>query len=372
MHAKRMIRTLRETLQRTWKIILVVAIVYVALSLAFYWAETTQTCTVSLNEGQLCVNGHDPISLGDAMWWGIVTLSTVGYGDIIPHTELGRALGAGLMVFQIGFLGYLLTIVIGAVTETRLKVLTGSLGTDMRGHIVVGGWSNVGKAAVRELRASGQKVAVIANNQEDISSIRTHGNDDEIFACLGEITNEETLRRAGIEDAFAVIFCVNDDTENLIAALNVRTLFPKVRVVASVKRTELRRTLRGAGVTYVASPDDMGGRLCSSAAFRPDIALAVEDLTTATYGADIQEYAIHPGSPVANLPLPQAEQKIREASNCLIIGVARPSKEPGEEFTTTINPPPTTRLEAGQYLLVLGSLDNLDRFAKWYGIPQGR
>lgn len=368
MHTARILRTLRETVQKTWKIVLVVAVVYVALSLAFWWAETTQPCIESLSNAPAC---HQ-LSLGDALWWGIVTLSTVGYGDIVPHTLLGRAVAGGLMVFQIGFLGYLLTIIISAVTETRLKLLTGSMGSDMKGHIVVGGWNNVGKSAVRELLAAEQKVAVIAGSQEDIATIRTLGSEDEIFACMGEITSEETLRRAGVGDAFAVIFCVNDDTENLIAALNVRTLYPTVRVVASVKRTELRRTLRAAGVTYVASPDDMGGRLCSSAAFRPEIALAVEDLTTATYGADIQEFAIRPGSTVAGLPLPQAEAKVREASDCLIIGVARPTGQAGEDYSTIINPPASTKLEAGQYLLVLGSLENLDRFAKWYGVPQGR
>lgn len=367
-------RTLRlavDAIRTVWKVAVVVVVVYFALSLVFYWAENTQPCIYSLNEGQAC----QKVSLGDALWWGIVTLSTVGYGDIIPHTLVGRISGASLMVFQIGFLGYLLSVILGAVTDVRLKALTGALGTDMKDHVVVCGFTLVGKSAVRELLASGQRVAVVCEAQEQVALVREIDHEDKLFACFGSVNSEETLSKANVGEAHAVILCTEDDTTNLIGSLLVRSLWPKVRVVVSVRRPELRRTLKTAGITYVASPDDMGGRLCSSAAFRPEVASAVEDLTTATYGADIQEYQVRPDSPIANLDLTAAEQKIRGATGCLVIGVARPSGKmtgDGVEYETTINPPSSAKFVPGTLVLLVGSLENLARFEKWYGFPQGR
>lgn len=363
---------IREALTRIWKIAAVVVVVYFALSLGFYWAETTQPCTVDLNnQGQPC---HD-LSLGDALWWGIVTLSTVGYGDIVPHTVVGRIMGASLMAFQIGFLGYLLSVILGAVTESRLKVMLGSMGTNMNEHVVVVGFSLVGRSAVRELLVAKNKVAVVCEKQDDVALAREMGKPESLFVCFGSASSEETLTRTNLGEAHAVIFCTEDDTTNLIGSLLVRSLWPKVRVVVSVRRPELRRTLKAAGVTYAASPDDMGGRLCSSAAFRPDVALAVEDLTTATYGADIQEFRVLPTSPIANLRLSEAEQRVRASTGCLIIGIVTPTgneASDGMEYQSQINPPATTTFSPGSLVLIVGSLENLEKFEKWYGIPQGR
>jgi voltage-gated potassium channel len=361
-----------DAIRTVWKVAVVVVILYFALSIGFYWAETTQPCVYSLNEGQTCHN----LSLGDGLWWGIVTLSTVGYGDIVPHTVLGRTMGAGLMVFQIGFLGYLLSVILGAVTDVRLRALTGSLGTEMKEHVVVCGFSLVGRSAVRELLASNQKVAVVCEEQSDIQLARQMAKEDALFVCHGSVNNEETLQRANAAEAHAIIFATEDDTTNLIGALLVRSLWPKVRVVVSVQRPELRRTLKTAGVTYVASPADMGGRLCSSAAFRPEVASAVEDLTTATYGADIQEFRVLPTSPIANLTLRDAESKIRSSTDCIVVGIIRPipgaTAADGPEYESVINPPPSAKFDPGTLVLIIGGLDNLAKFEKWYGIPQGR
>ncbi|MDE1879849.1 MAG: NAD-binding protein [Euryarchaeota archaeon] len=370
----RNLRLVVETVRKVWKVAILVVIVYFGLSLAFYWAETTQPCIYSQTVGPLCnAQNHSTLSLGDALWWGIVTLSTVGYGDVVPHTVIGRAMGAGLMVFQIGFLGYLLTVILGAVTETRLKVALGSMGTDMKDHVVVAGYSMVGKAAVRELLAGQRAVAVICESQNDVPLVRELGTEERVFACFGNVTSEESFKRAGTDGAFAIIFASTSDTDNLIGALTARALYPEIRVVVSISRPELRRTLEAAGVTYIASPDDMGGRLCASAAFRPEVASTFEDLTTATYGADVQEYRVTERSPIANLRLPEAEGKVRGATDCLIMAIARPTgKGSGPGYQTIINPPSTTRFEVGTLVLVVGSLENLRRFEKWYGIPQGR
>jgi Trk K+ transport system NAD-binding subunit len=137
-----------------------------------------------------------------------------------------------------------------------------------------------------------------------------------------------------------------------------------------VSRPELKNTLKAAGVTYVASPSEMAGRLCADAAFRPEVANMVEDLTTTEYGADMEEFILTDRTPISTQHLPDAEALVRKASDCIVIGYARPAAD--GEFTTTLNPPSTFQFRPGDALIVVGTLRNLHRLQQWIGVPQGR
>jgi Trk K+ transport system NAD-binding subunit len=173
-----------------------------------------------------------------------------------------------------------------------------------------------------------------------------------------------------ISTARSVIVCTPDDTQNLVAALNIRAMAPDLRIVVSVSRPELKSTLKTAGVTYVASPADMGGRLCADAAFRPDVANAVEDLTEASLAADMSEFRLSTKTPISTQTLLETERVVREATDCLVIGYARPA--PDGEYQMMLNPPSTFRFQPGDMILVIGQLENLHRMQKWMGVHQGR
>ncbi|MGI0140981.1 MAG: NAD-binding protein, partial [Thermoplasmata archaeon] len=167
-----------------------------------------------------------------------------------------------------------------------------------------------------------------------------------------------------------VIVCTADDTSNLITALAVRTAAPQARVVVSVSRSELKPTLALAGVAYVTSPNDMGGRLLANASLRPDVANAFEDLTTASYGVDIWEFLLSERTPIGRATLTDAERGAREASDCLVVGYAR--RDASGEYHTTLNPPRTFAFQPSDAILVMGTQENLRRFGKWFGVPPGR
>ena len=308
-------------------------------------------------------------SLTDSFYWAIVTISTTGYGDIIPTTQGAKLFTMGLLYTQIFLIGYLFSVITGIVTSEAQNRALGTLGTSMADHVVVLGYSGVGRAAVRELLAEGQRVAVVTERADEVANIRTLGPEARLYATYGPAADNAILQRANVTGARSVIVCTADDTTNLIASLNVRAIAPKVRIVVSVTRPELKDTLRAAGVTYVASPSDMGGRLCASAAFRPDVANAVEDLTTATYGADVQEFLVQEGHPIAGLSFGEADHALRVATACIAIGYAR---SVNGEYTSTLNPPESTKLQPGDAVLVLGSLENLRGCPKYFGVEPGR
>ena len=325
--------------------------VYLAISLLFYLLDPGTAFFTSF-------------------YWAITTLSTVGYGDVVPTTTPSRLVAMGAMFIQIFLLGYLISVITTAVTSEQEKRATGILGTDMKQHVVVLGYGGVGRAAVRELLAQEQTVAVVAERAEDVPIIRALAPEARLYVTYGPPAERDILARANVPSAHSVIVCTEDDATNMIAALNVRALEPRVRVIVSISRAELRDTLRTAGVTFVTSPADMGGRLCASAAFEPDVADALDDLTQGDIRADVQEYRVTESTPISRQTFGEAEKIVRQASGCLLIGYARP--DGAGEYLAHVNPEGSVPLGPGDALLLIGTVANVRRFRKWYGIDQGR
>lgn len=345
-------RFYRELLGRLWKFLALFLGVYFFAAIAFYFLEGAQFSTMN------------------SFYWAIVTLSTTGYGDIVPNNTGAKILTMGVLFTQIFLLGYLISVIGSTVNDQAQRRALGTLGTDMRDHSVVLGSNALTQAAIRLLLAEDQKVAAVVERADEVANLKTLAPEDRLFVTYGPPGDREILQRVNVAQAHSVIVGTPDDAENLVAVLNIRTLAPTVRIVVSINRPELRETMRTAGVTYVASPRDMGGRLCASAAFEPDVANVFEDLTAATYDCDVQEYLVYADSPITTQSLEETERMVRKASDCLVFGYARPQAD--GEFRTVLNPPLTDRMQVGDALIVMGTLANLARFHKWWGRDQGR
>lgn len=343
-------RFLRDILRRVWKFVVAFLTLYLIGALAFHFLQGAPLAT--------------------SLYWAIVTLSTAGFGDVVPTTAGARTMTALLLFGQIFLGGYLVSVITSAVIDESQKEALGTLGTDLSGHIVVLGYTAVGRSAVRELLGQEQRVAVVVDSPEEVANVRTMGPARRLFVTYGPPAEMDILRRVNVPTAHGVIVCTSDDATNMIAALNVRAISPKARVVVSVSRPELRETLQTAGVTFVASPADMGGRLCASAAFEPEVAAALEDISAADVHSDMQEYLLRSGGKLVDRSFEEAEREVRAASGAILVGLAHP--RPDGEYTTVVNPPPSERLVAGHAVLVLGQIPNLKRFRAWFGHDQGR
>jgi voltage-gated potassium channel len=307
-------------------------------------------------------------SIGDTIWFCVVTMSTVGYGDVYPITPAGRAITGGFILFTLTTLGLLVTAISEAVMEVKRMEEAGLIGTQMENHVVVCGFNSMARAALVELMAADRKVALLCESHDELGAARDYQRGDaELFITSGEPSQELFRDRLNAERAEAVIIAMHDDAKNLIATLNMKAVNPRARLVVALQREELRQTLMAGGVTYIASPNELSGRLVASAAFEPEVAQLLEDLMSGVIGSyDMQQYQ---AGKLGGHTVQKVRSLLHEIDGPLLVAVA---KKEASGYRIVPHPPPDLVVEAIDQIVVLADNPQAERLTAKYGVQQGR
>jgi voltage-gated potassium channel len=306
--------------------------------------------------------------LSDAFWFGVVTMSTVGYGDVYPVTALGRAITGFFILFTLGTLGLLITAVSEAVMEVKRMEEHGLIGTRMKGHVIVCGFNSMARAALAELVAQERKVALLCESQSEIEAARDYQRaPGGMYITAGEPSQELFQDRLNAKEADAVIVAMSDDTKNLIATLNVKAVNPSARLVVALQREELRQTLMAGGVTYIASPNELSGRLVASAAFEPEVAVLLEDLMSSEVGgSDMQQYT---AGPLGGRTVGELRDLLNGLDGPLLVAVG---KKDGNGFRVVPNPKKDMSITAEDQIIVISDDEQAEHLESKYKVHQGR
>ena len=228
----------------------------------------------------------------DAVWWAIVTLTTVGFGDISPVSFGGRMIGVVLMFFGIGVLGTFTATIAGAFVEQRLRKDRGMGEYDLEDHIVLCGWNDRTKEILKDLRAdarsAGKPIVLVA----DVET-KPVEDDDRLYFVHGSET-EDDLKRAGIDKAETVVL-VGDrsleygarDAKAVLAVLTVKSLHPNVYVIVELAGEENVRHCKQAGADEIIVGADLCSRVISTATLDHGISTVVHELLSAQVGQDL-------------------------------------------------------------------------------------
>lgn len=303
----------------------------------------------------------------DVVWFLVVTIATVGYGDVYPVTAAGRGVTGVFILLTLFSLGFLLTATNDVVVEVKRMEESGLIGTDMDGHVLVVGFSPVARSAIAELLDAGRSVAVLCQSLEEVTLARRLARRGALFATVGDASQELLREKLNADRCVSVVIATGDDSQNIIASLNVRAINASARIVVAIQAEALRQTLEASGATYVASPHELSGRLVASAAFEPEVARFVEDVTSgAMGGADLQQYT---AAPFAGTTVRALREQLLALDGPLLVAVGR---RDAHGYTVVPNPRGEMVLAAEDQVVVLGDAAQNKRLRARYGIDQGR
>ncbi len=234
------------------------------------------------------------VTFTDVIYFTMVTVTTVGYGDIVPVTTRARMIDALVVTpvrifFFVIFLGTAYQLAFRQFTEVfRMARLQNNL----QQHVVVCGFGHTGYAAVKELLAKGtnpEQVLVVDPHEHRVRMAGELG----VVALKGDASQETLLQRgAFLGNAQAVIICTGRDDTNALVLLTVRNLNSKCRVIVSAKEEENAKLFRQGGANTIISPSTYGGYMLAAAVNQKHLADYVEDFLTAGGHVEIVEEAI--------------------------------------------------------------------------------
>ncbi|GAA2370463.1 NAD-binding protein of Kef-type K+ transporter [Catellatospora methionotrophica] len=290
----------------------------------------------------------------DALYYATVTLSTTGYGDIVPVSPTARLVNVLVITpLRIAFLAILVGTAFQVLTKNyRDQVRRDRWRKTLRGHTVVIGYGTKGANAIKQLHASGtspEQVVVVDNRQEYVDE----ANRDGYAAVLGDATRAIVLRQASVHTAARVIIATNRDDTAVLATLTVRQLNPKCLVAVAIREAENEPLLLRSGADAVITSSAAAGRLLGVAAKSPQLSEVFSDLLVHGDGLELVERPVQPeevGRTPREYPepvvavlrdgkaLPWQEVTTLQSGDCLVVVGCRPRKRNGE-VTSVIGTP---------------------------------
>ena len=199
-------------------------------------------------------------SWSDAVYYVIVTIATVGYGDITPVTAEARWFSLSIILFGTGAFTVAVGALIGPAIESRMAtafgVMTASELTLLEDHIVVLGYGDVTASLLEELGEE-TEVVVVTPDEETVASLQGEG----VNLLTGDPTDEEVLRDARIGTASGVVVGSNDDARDVLAVIATKNVNPDIRTVAAATDEKHVEKFRSVGADEVINPRSIGGRL---------------------------------------------------------------------------------------------------------------
>ncbi|HEX4998820.1 MAG TPA: potassium channel protein [Terriglobia bacterium] len=300
-------------------------------------------------------------SLFDGFYMALMTLTTVGYGEVHPLSFGGRMVASALMLGGV----VAVFISIGLLVDIIVKLeLANQFGRKRRqrmmeklsGHYIVCGAGRVGRSVVHELKRSGGSVLLV-----DSDSKRAEwGVQEGIPTLVADATQDDTLRRARIAEAKGLVAAIGSDAENVYVTLSAHVLNPDLIIAARASDEQAEAKLRRAGATTVLTPYTFIGHRLAQSILRPHV-LSFLDVASAFAGNGdlaIETEQIHVSS--ASSLCGQTLEGSRMRQNYGVIVLALKKADGAMRF----NPDGSARIEPGDVLIAMGERAQFKRIAE--------
>jgi voltage-gated potassium channel len=291
----------------------------------------------------------------DALYMTIITLATVGYGEVHPLSHIGQIYTIVLIVSGVGFFLYVAGAVIQFMVEGRVRILMGRRRLDrkiakLKNHYIICGYGRIGKVICQKLRRENYGLVIIDKNPD---LVETFESQNVVYICA-DAGDEATLLKAGIHNAKALIASLATDADNVFLVLTARQLDPDLYIIARAGNEAAKAKLTAAGANSVEAPYETGAATMAQRIIRPTVTNFL-DLAFAHQHKDIQmeEIPVSEGSQLKNIML--KDSGIRQKYNLIIIAIKT------SDDRMLFNPSFEARIHAGDTVIAVGDPANLKK-----------
>ncbi len=304
----------------------------------------------------------EELSFLDALYMTVITVATVGYGEVQPLRQEGRIFTMVLIVVAASTAAYLFTQIAQALVETSLREVLSRRAMDkqiaaLANHVIVCGFGRMGHVVAEELARNGVPIVIVENDPAREPALHDSGYP----YVIGSAASDDVLLRAGIRRARAVVVGTASDSDNVFITLSARELNPSVRIHARGESDTALRRLEQAGAHQAVSAYHMGGTRMANAILRPAVVDFLE-ISRPRYGeeVDLEEVRIAPGCALAGQSVRALEQR---APRLRIVGLKR------GEGRIELVPDENTQVFSGDLLVAIGDRESLAKIAQLAACP---
>ena len=294
-------------------------------------------------------------SLFDAFYMTIITLSTVGFSEIVPLSQVGRTITVVIIILGISVGTYTIGIIVQWLVGGELQKIFGRRKlqkqiADLKNHYIICGFGRIGQIICRELFEDHIKFVVIEQDPDTIEELVSLK-----YLCLEmDATSEDALLASGITNARGLATAVNSDANNVFITLTARGLRPDLFILARASEERNEEKLLKAGATRVISPYLIGARRMAHVLKRPNVADFLEITTMGNQlGLVMEEAEVGPKSSLIGQNL--IESRLRQEYGVIIVAI---KKDSGQMI---FNPAASEIFETGDVIVVIGQKEDLIR-----------
>lgn len=299
----------------------------------------------------------------DSIYMTIITITTVGFGEVQPLDSQSKLFTVGLILTSAVTVGYALKVITeyliskNDINELKQKKMQKTI-DNLSGHIIICGYGRNGKQAAKKLKAHNHNFVVIEKSEQIIQKIKG----DNLNCIFGDANEDNILINAGIDRASCLISALPNDSENVFVVLSARQINPNIRIISRASDETSYSKLKLAGANNVILPDQIGGNHMASLVVVPDLLEFVDNLSIiGNQNINIEEIPVEKLYDVSNVKT-ILELDLRKKTGCNVIGY----KDSNGEYH--INPDANQKLIPGSKIIVLGKSKQIQNLNSIYNI----
>ena len=294
-------------------------------------------------------------SLFDSLYMSVITLATVGYGETHPLTTAGRVFTIFLILGGMGIILY-------GISEITQFIVQGGIGGILRRrkmertikkishHYILCGAGKNGHYVLEELIRTKRKVVAVEKDPQKVQTLINRG----IPTIEGDASNDDVLRSAGIDRAIGLVSTLPEDKDNLFVVITARGLNPNLRIVAKVDDIEVREKFFRSGANSAVSAPYIGGLRMASELIRPDTTTFLDSMMRDSSALRVDEVKIGSATNYRGKTIESCD--VLSSSDVVLVSMRRGIDERDFIF----NPPPSTIINTGDTLIVIGNPEQLE------------